>query len=95
MSSSLSPNEAKRGWLLGAIVTMIASGVVAYWAVGNEIGGKVSYQRGIRGGSETVSREDSPSKFRELNNIRWATSGFFLAVSHVCFGFHRKLGDVS
>lgn len=77
-----------------AIAALICSGAFAYHAASNELTGKATYQPGIRG-SATVTREGSPSKFREVTNLRWGESGFCLVVSVVGFIFYRKLACCS
>jgi hypothetical protein len=94
MAITLSPTAAGKS-IAVAIGSLICGGVFAYHAASNEFTGKATYQPGIRGSSVAVTREDSPSKFREVTNFRWGVSGFCLAVSVVSFIFYRKLDDCS
>jgi hypothetical protein len=94
LAVTVSPTAAGKA-IFVAITALICSGVFAYHAASNEITGKATYQPRIRGSFVTVTRHDSPSRFREITNIRWATSALCLGVSVISFIFYRKLDDCS
>jgi hypothetical protein len=92
MAITITPTMARKAFF-AAIGALICSGILAYWAASNELSGSATYHPGIRGRSVTVTRQDSPSKFREVTNITWGESGFCLVISVVGFTFYRKLDD--
>lgn len=82
--------------LLWAIVGLIAGGIGGYNALSNEITGTAIYHRSTsaRGStSEAVTREQSPTKFREATNVIWIMSGFSFVVGVIGVILYRKLAD--
>lgn len=86
------PTVASKTFLL-AIGALVCGGAFAYRAASNEISGTARYLPGIRGKSITISRADSPSKFRELTNQNWAIGGCCLIVGGLGLVYYRRLGD--
>jgi hypothetical protein len=76
-----------------ALGALVCSGVFAYRAVSNEISGTAEYLPGIRGKSITVTRADSPAKFRQLTNENWGIGGCCLIVGGLGLIYCRKLDD--
>jgi|GEM_PF-4614759 len=76
-----------------AVGALVCSGTFAYSAASSEITGRAADLPGMRGKVVTVTRVDSPSKFREVTNVRWGASGFFLIVGGMGFLYSRKLDD--
>lgn len=86
------PAMSSRTFFL-AVGALVCSGAFGYRAVSNEVSGTAQYQPGIRGKSITVTRADSPAKFRELTNQNWAIAGCCLIVSGVGLVYYRKLDE--
>jgi hypothetical protein len=86
------PTFASRTFFL-AIGALLCSGAFAYRAASNEISGTAKYLPGIRGKSITITRADSPAKFRELTNQNWAIGGCCLIVGGLGLIYGRKLDD--
>ena len=88
--------DARRGFLLMAVVAAIVAGVVAYQAASNEITGQAIYSK-LTGPRTSVpvlvTRQSDPSKFREVTNFRWGMSLLCLGVAVVAFRLYRKLDD--
>ncbi|HWD91710.1 MAG TPA: hypothetical protein VG938_05090 [Verrucomicrobiae bacterium] len=86
------PTLTARAFFL-SVGAVICSGVFIYCAISNEITGTARYAPGMRGRSVTATRADSPAKFREVVNFRWAAGGFFLIVGGLGLAYCRKLDD--
>ena len=90
----------KRLALLFAVGGIILSGIFGYHAISGEITGKTTaysfsgsaLHRG-RGTFITVSRESSPTEFRQANNLLWAMGGFCIIAAVVGVVFYRGLDD--
>ena len=87
-----SPTVASRTFFL-ALGALVCGGVFAYRAASNEISGTVKYLPGIRGKSITVTRTDSPAKFRELASQNWAIGGGCLVVGGLGLVYCKRLDD--
>lgn len=86
------PTFAAKAFFL-AIGALVCSGTFAYSAASSEITGRATDLPGIRGKVVIVTRVDSPSKFREVTNVRWGACGFCLIVSGLGFLYSQKLDD--
>src|SRR5205809_5843383 len=102
VSTDLSPRSVRTRAIVVAIGGLIIGGILAYHAASNEVTGTATYRtysrgvyRGSGGRSEKVTREDSPSKFREATNLLWGLRGFCLIVSVASLWFYRKLDEDS
>jgi hypothetical protein len=88
---TLSPDTSTR-FLIATITAVIYGGTFAYFAESSEISGKAvyyhSYGRVVVG--QPVTREESPAKFREATNYKWASSIVCLGIGTVTFMFRRK-----
>jgi hypothetical protein len=85
------PTLAAKAFFL-AVGALVCSGAFGYRATSNEITGKAIYVQG-KAKIVTVTRQDSPAKFREVTNVSWAISGFCLIVSGLGFDYSRNLDD--
>lgn len=78
--------------LITSTAAFIFSAAFAYAAVSSEITGRTaeyhSYGRVLA--PHSVTRQESPAKFRQCTNWRWALSAAFLGVSFATFRFSRK-----
>ena len=84
---------ASRQLIVCAIAIALCSALVAYKARTSEVTGKATYFNGHGRwflGTEMVTREDSPARFRQATNETWAASLFLAMVSGGCFMFNRK-----
>lgn len=92
VAHALSPNVST-SLLIVTIAAVIYSGAFAYFAASSEMTGKAvhyhAHGRVVVG--VPVSREDSPAKFREATNYKWASSIVCASIGIVTFIFHRKL----
>jgi len=86
------PTLSSRTFFL-ALGALVCSAIFAYRAASNEISGTAKYLPGIRGRSITVTRADSPAKFREVTNQDWAVGGCCLIVGSIGLMYCRKLDD--
>ncbi len=95
MSPSMpkSPIEARTGFLVFAIVALIAAGVTAYVATSNERTGKASYSLGRGRSIIHVTRESEPVEFRKVTRFRWGVSLACVGMAVVSFTLYRKLDD--
>jgi len=85
---------ASRRFLIWAIAVAVCTTLVAYKAASSEVTGKATYHNGHGRwflGTEEVTREGSPTKFRQAINETWAASLFLALISAICFMFYRKL----
>lgn len=86
-----------RRLLVWSIAIALCSTMVAYKAVSFQIRGEATYFNG-KGrwylGTELVSRNGSPAKFRQAIQETWGVSMFLALVTGICFTFHRKLRAV-
>ena len=85
--------SASTRFLFTSIAALACSGALAYSAVRSEITGKTveyhSYGRVLV--AHLITRQDSPEKFRQCTNWRWALSIGFLGVSAITFRYYRRL----
>jgi hypothetical protein len=88
---------ASRRALVVAVAAAMCSALVAYKARSSQLTGQATYFNG-RGrwgmGTELVTCEASPSKFRQAVKTTWEGSLFLALVGGGCFILHRKLRDV-
>lgn len=94
MAIALSPSASGKA-LFVAIGALILGGVLGYQAVSNELSGTATYHRGGGRGSrsEQVTREGSPTKFREATNLLWGGSLLCVLGGSAAFILSRKLDD--
>jgi hypothetical protein len=92
MAIMLAPSASGKA-LFASIGALICGAAIAYVAASNEITGTATYQPGTRGPSKIVTRQDSPAKFREVANFRWAMSGVSLVVGVAGIVFCGRFGD--
>jgi len=93
-SPDKSPRSARRSAILAPILALVLSGLFAFEAGSNEITGKATPGVGrgqLWSRNEVLTREDSPSKFRDAANLLWGLSGFCLVVSAFSFRYYRKI----
>ena len=76
-----------------ALVALLCCGLLGYQGATSELTGKAVYHPGFgRGqGAEPVLRQDSPAKFREATNFKWAFSAVFGLASLGAFVCYRKV----
>jgi hypothetical protein len=92
----LSPPEAKKSFLVVAVLAMVVGGLVGYQAVSNEISGTATYHKYIswnRTVPVLVTRRDSPSEFHQATNYLWMVSVLCLVVAGGGVALYRKLSD--
>ncbi len=86
------PSAATR-FLIISIAAVVCSGALVYSAVRSEITGKTVeyYPYGRVLVAHPVTRLDSPEKFRQCTNWRWALGVGFLGIGVITFRYYRKL----
>jgi len=90
----------KRLSLFFAVGGIILSAILGYYAISGEITGKTTaysfsggrFHRG-RGTLITVSRESTPTEFRQANDLLWGMTGFCIIAAVVGVVFYRGLDD--
>ena len=91
LSLALSPTASGKA-LVTAIAALISGAVLVYQAASNEMTGRATYYhwQARHNWAEPVTRQDSPSKFREAANLKWGLGIFCALVSAGGFIFYRK-----
>src|SRR4051812_22467127 len=80
--------------LIGCIGLGVCCALIAYKALSYEISGIGIYFNGqgrLSLGTETVTRQQSPAKFRQGANMTWGFSAYFGVFSAAYFVRYRKL----